>query len=215
MWGEWTIPYPTLWNSLCGCPNSGGLFSLHLVIKYCFLFVLLQMAAYFTHCDLQPIHLILTLRTALNLFYKVQRNICRQYTKIYRENIQIEDMISILRYVGMSMQRYMPPSKHVAQELPDCCFICTTSARPWTKSWSSRTSMSTHAFSIHVHVPSHAMSIYPYNRLAKSCKHVTRTRQMPTSSSMTSTIHSLSAAPHTSPFTGKNCFSRSKECADY
>ena len=30
-----------------------------------------QMAAYFTHCDLQPVHLMLTLRTALNLFYKV------------------------------------------------------------------------------------------------------------------------------------------------
>ena len=29
------------------------------------------MAAYFTHCDLQPVHLILTLRTALNLFFKV------------------------------------------------------------------------------------------------------------------------------------------------
>jgi len=29
------------------------------------------MAAYFTHCDLQPVHLVLTLRTALNLFYKV------------------------------------------------------------------------------------------------------------------------------------------------
>ncbi|CAI8007010.1 Coatomer subunit alpha [Geodia barretti] len=31
-----------------------------------------EMAAYFTHCDLQPIHLILTLRTALNLFYKLK-----------------------------------------------------------------------------------------------------------------------------------------------
>jgi len=30
------------------------------------------MAAYFTHCDLQPVHLILTLRTALNLFYKLK-----------------------------------------------------------------------------------------------------------------------------------------------
>ena len=29
------------------------------------------MAAYFTHCELQPVHCILTLRTALNLFYKV------------------------------------------------------------------------------------------------------------------------------------------------
>jgi coatomer protein complex subunit alpha (xenin) len=31
-----------------------------------------EMAAYFTHCDLQPVHLILTLRTALNLFYKLK-----------------------------------------------------------------------------------------------------------------------------------------------
>lgn len=31
-----------------------------------------QMAAYFTHCNLQPVHLILTLRTALNLFFKLK-----------------------------------------------------------------------------------------------------------------------------------------------
>ncbi|GAB6033480.1 hypothetical protein CHUAL_013365 [Chamberlinius hualienensis] len=31
-----------------------------------------EMAAYFTHCHLQPIHLILTLRTALNLFFKLK-----------------------------------------------------------------------------------------------------------------------------------------------
>lgn len=31
-----------------------------------------EMAAYFTHCNLQPIHLILTLRTALNLFFKIK-----------------------------------------------------------------------------------------------------------------------------------------------
>ena len=36
-----------------------------------FLFFL-QMAAYFTHCNLQPIHMILTLRTALNLFFKLK-----------------------------------------------------------------------------------------------------------------------------------------------
>ena len=32
---------------------------------------MLQMAAYFTHCNLQPVHQILTLRTAVNLFFKV------------------------------------------------------------------------------------------------------------------------------------------------
>ncbi|XP_076090931.1 coatomer subunit alpha-like isoform X1 [Mytilus galloprovincialis] len=31
-----------------------------------------EMAAYFTHCNLQPIHMILTLRTALNLFFKLK-----------------------------------------------------------------------------------------------------------------------------------------------
>ena len=31
-----------------------------------------QMAAYFSHCNLQPVHLILTLRTALNLFFKLK-----------------------------------------------------------------------------------------------------------------------------------------------
>ena len=33
---------------------------------------LCEMAAYFTHCSLQPIHQILTLRTALNLFFKLK-----------------------------------------------------------------------------------------------------------------------------------------------
>ena len=31
-----------------------------------------EMAAYFTHCQIQPIHQILTLRTALNLFFKLK-----------------------------------------------------------------------------------------------------------------------------------------------
>jgi len=31
-----------------------------------------EMAAYFTHCNLQPVHQILTLRTALNLFFKLK-----------------------------------------------------------------------------------------------------------------------------------------------
>lgn len=31
-----------------------------------------EMAAYFTHCNLQPIHQILTLRTALNMFFKIK-----------------------------------------------------------------------------------------------------------------------------------------------
>ncbi|KAL0201095.1 hypothetical protein M9458_004282, partial [Cirrhinus mrigala] len=30
------------------------------------------MAAYFTHCSLQPVHMVLVLRTALNLFFKLR-----------------------------------------------------------------------------------------------------------------------------------------------
>ena len=33
------------------------------------------MAAYFTHCNLQPVHLVLTLRTALNLAFKVRSDV--------------------------------------------------------------------------------------------------------------------------------------------
>ena len=31
-----------------------------------------EMAAYFTHCNLQPVHQILTLRTACNMFFKLK-----------------------------------------------------------------------------------------------------------------------------------------------
>merc|ERR1719228_3115418 len=31
-----------------------------------------EMAAYFTHCNLQPVHQVLTLRTALNLAFKLK-----------------------------------------------------------------------------------------------------------------------------------------------
>ena len=31
-----------------------------------------EMTAYFTHCNLQPVHQILRLRTALNLFFKLK-----------------------------------------------------------------------------------------------------------------------------------------------
>lgn len=31
-----------------------------------------EMAAYFTHCNLQPVHQILTLRTSLKLFFKLK-----------------------------------------------------------------------------------------------------------------------------------------------
>jgi len=33
---------------------------------------LCEMAAYFTHCNLQPVHLILTLKTAQSLFFKLK-----------------------------------------------------------------------------------------------------------------------------------------------
>ncbi|VIO97225.1 coatomer alpha subunit, putative [Brugia malayi] len=41
-----------------------------------------EMAAYFTHCQLQPVHQILTLRTAVNLFFKLkQMKTCASFCK--------------------------------------------------------------------------------------------------------------------------------------
>ena len=40
-----------------------------------------EMAAYLTHCDLQPVHLILALRTAVNLFYKVRMH-CKRFGSV-------------------------------------------------------------------------------------------------------------------------------------
>lgn len=48
--------------------------SLVVISSWQSLFVCLQMAAYFTHCNLQPVHQILTLRTAVNLFFKVRKH---------------------------------------------------------------------------------------------------------------------------------------------
>lgn len=41
-------------------------------LMFCGFFFPLQMAAYFTHCNLQPVHMVLVLRTALNLFFKLR-----------------------------------------------------------------------------------------------------------------------------------------------
>uniref|UniRef100_A0A0M3J4F2 Coatomer subunit alpha (inferred by orthology to a human protein) n=1 Tax=Anisakis simplex TaxID=6269 RepID=A0A0M3J4F2_ANISI len=41
-----------------------------------------EMAAYFTHCQLQPVHQILTLRTAVNLFYRLkQMKTCASFSR--------------------------------------------------------------------------------------------------------------------------------------
>ena len=46
-------------------------------IKYLLVFQvrICELAAYFTHCNLQPMHLMLTLRTAVSLFYKVRERL--------------------------------------------------------------------------------------------------------------------------------------------
>lgn len=52
---------------------QGIQFFLWLVVIYpYFPSSLMQMAAYFTHSNLQPVHMILVLRTALNLFFKLK-----------------------------------------------------------------------------------------------------------------------------------------------
>ena len=40
------------------------------------------MAAYFTHSNLQPVHMILVLRTALNLFFKTAATFARRLLEL-------------------------------------------------------------------------------------------------------------------------------------
>lgn len=46
-----------------------------------------EMAAYFTHCNLQPIHQVLTLRTALNLFFKLKN--CKTAASFARRLLEL------------------------------------------------------------------------------------------------------------------------------
>ncbi|XP_052228436.1 coatomer subunit alpha-like [Dreissena polymorpha] len=48
---------------------------------------LCEMAAYFTHCKLQPVHLILTLRTAMTLFFKLKN--CKTAASFARRLLEL------------------------------------------------------------------------------------------------------------------------------
>ena len=64
----------------------------------------IQLAAYFTHCNLQPVHMILTLRTAVNLFFKVKN--LRQAASFARRLLELG------------------PSADVAQQMRKVLRIC-------------------------------------------------------------------------------------------
>ncbi|VDM93665.1 unnamed protein product, partial [Onchocerca ochengi] len=58
-----------------------------------------EMAAYFTHCQLQPVHQILTLRTAVNLFFKLkQMKTCASFCKRPKAEIaaQIRKVLAVV-----------------------------------------------------------------------------------------------------------------------
>lgn len=59
----------TMFNNLT---TKWNYFHIRYIPEHYILMFPLQMAAYFTHCNLQPVHMVLVLRTALNLFFKLR-----------------------------------------------------------------------------------------------------------------------------------------------
>ena len=59
------------------------------------------MAAYFTHCKLQPVHLILTLRTAMTLFFKLKN--CKTAASFARRLLELGPKPDIATTVSRSL----------------------------------------------------------------------------------------------------------------
>lgn len=60
------------------------------------------MAAYFTHCNLQPVHMVLVLRTALNLFFKL-RNF-KTAAGFARRLLELGPNPSVAQQVGLHVE---------------------------------------------------------------------------------------------------------------
>ena len=81
------------------------------------------MAAYFTHCNLQPVHQILTLRTACNMFFKLKNfktagSFARRLLELgpkpevaqqTRKILQVSPMCKV-SYFGICFQKPKEPS---------------------------------------------------------------------------------------------------------
>lgn len=65
-----------------------------------------EMAAYFTHCKLQPIHQILTLRTALNMFFKLKTS--RQERHLQKDSLIWDRGLKLLNRQGRYYKLVIP-----------------------------------------------------------------------------------------------------------
>jgi len=87
------------------------------------------MAAYFTHCNLQPVHMVLVLRTALNLFFKL-RNF-KTAASFARRLLELGPKPDVAQQVGPVCARllkrklhtpcFVVPSSFCPHRLFDCC----------------------------------------------------------------------------------------------
>lgn len=69
------------------------------------------MAAYFTHCSLQPVHMVLVLRTALNLFFKLKN--FKTAASFARRLLELG------------------PKPEVAQQVTKCVCVCYVPLYTW------------------------------------------------------------------------------------
>ncbi|XP_062521183.1 coatomer subunit alpha-like [Corticium candelabrum] len=90
-----------------------------------------EMAAYFTHCNLQPVHLMLALRTAQNLFYKLKNfKTCASFARRLLELGPKPEMAQQTRKVLQACDKN-PIDEHKLQYDEHNPFtICGTSYKP-------------------------------------------------------------------------------------
>ncbi|XP_065843949.1 coatomer subunit alpha-like [Oscarella lobularis] len=90
-----------------------------------------EMAAYFTHCNLQPVHLLLALRTAQNLFYKVKNfKSCSSFARRLLELGPKPDMAQQSRKVLQVCEKTMTDEHKLQYDEYNPFTVCGISYKP-------------------------------------------------------------------------------------
>ncbi|MCP9264240.1 Coatomer subunit alpha [Dirofilaria immitis] len=90
-----------------------------------------EMAAYFTHCQLQPIHQILTLRTAVNLFFKLkQMKTCASFCKRLLELGPKADVAAQIRKVLTVVEKEPNDTHELEYDEHNPFVICSRKFKP-------------------------------------------------------------------------------------
>jgi hypothetical protein len=76
----------------------------------------MELAAYFTHCNLQPVHLALSLRSAMSIFFKAKNlSTCAHFCR--RWAVRLLEHSCLQQFLGGSMRRQGRPQQSLVLHL--------------------------------------------------------------------------------------------------